>query len=340
MAERPLVRTRPSAKMIPQQAAQHLVAAELAEVEGKLLDVCGADDEPLVVAARGVIEAGGKRLRAALTLLAARAVGETNETTVDLAVSIEVTHLASLMHDDVVDEATLRRGRPAVREVWGNRTAVLAGDYLAARAYRQLADLRNWTYLEILADVAMGMCRAESRLGMTDPGEVSVQDCLWVAHGKTAGLFAAACRLGALSAGAPEETAAMFGSYGEHLGIAFQITDDLLDIYGEEKTTGKEPGRDILTGQVTLPVAEALQSDQGSAIRELISRLSREGESRADLARLASLVEAGGGRAAAEAVTVEHVELAKAALRNLPGARPDALEALAQTADYILARQG
>lgn len=312
---------------------------ELRRVEGKLLELCGAGEEPLALAARSAVEAGGKRLRPTLALLCARAVGEPTEASVKLALAVEVMHLASLMHDDVVDEAVLRRGRPAVRQRWGNRIAVLVGDYLAARAYRELAGLEDRRALEVLADAAMAMCRAETGAGeMTEGREPEVEDCLEIARGKTASLIAAACHVGALSAGATPEAAATCGRYGEQLGIAFQLTDDLLDIYGDEARLGKSPGRDLATGEVTVPVVLALRSERGEEVRRILADIAGSDDPGRELPALARIVEASGAREAVRRMAAGHARGAQDALRALPDARPEAIAALAEIAGEVVGR--
>lgn len=258
---------------------------------------------------------------------------------IELAAAVEVMHLASLMHDDVVDEATLRRGRPSVRQRWGNRTAVLLGDYLGGRVYAQLTAVRDWRYVQIFAETALKMCTAEASFSQALPDEVTLQDCLAVAEGKTASLTATACQVGALSAPEGERHADVFRDYGKHLGLAFQITDDLLDIYGTQEATGKLPGRDILTGQLTLPVVAALNSDMGSEVRQVITQIGNAEEPEAFLGRLGQLVESSGGRAQAERTASQHTQQAIAGLADVPAQAPEAIDALTQIARTLTARK-
>lgn len=319
-----------------------LVAGHADLVEDALRDICGDGSDLLSRAALSAVEAGGKRLRPLLTLLAAKALGDPGPETVDVAVGLEVLHLASLMHDDVVDEADMRRGRPSVRQLFGNRIAVLVGDYLAARAYRRLTNVRDWTYVDIMARVVDDMAVAEAAFTRNAPFEMTEADCLEIVRGKTAGLFGAACRLGGMSVGAPEETCLRMREYGLNLGVAFQLADDLLDIYGSAREIGKDAGRDVLTGQFTLPIVAALRSENGTDVAEIIRQLQEPEEMSAEelaqgLQALAHAVEQAGGKARAEQVAWEHVEQARAALGALD-ADAQALAALHELAGLVALR--
>lgn len=291
-------------------AATRVVAEELAQIEDKLRHLCDGSDDPLCRAAREAIEAGGKRLRPLLTVLCACVGGEPTDITRKVAIASEIMHLASLMHDDVVDEAPLRRGRPSVRAKSGDRMAVLVGDFLAARAYYELSHLSAAEYLEPFADTAMRMCRAEARASQHSVETITEAECLCIARDKTAALFGACCRVGALSAGASDALALSLRDYGEDLGLAFQLTDDLLDLYGSPDVTGKEPGRDAMTGQLTLPIVHALHSPAGDRVRRLLASLSNDGADRATVLELAQVVAEAGGRAAAEELARKHSALA------------------------------
>lgn len=314
-----------------------LVAEELQQVEARLLGLCTGADEAVSAAARAAVEAGGKRLRPMLVLLSARVIGETTEDTLALAIAVETMHLASLMHDDVVDEAPKRRGQPTVRGVWGNRAAVFVGDYLATRAYRDLSRLATTQYVELLAEVAVGMCVAEAGFSQIPAEELTEGSCLTVAHGKTAALMGACCQAGALSAGAEEPAATALRDYGDHLGLAFQIADDLLDIYGDERALGKAPGRDLLTRQYTLPVIHALHGERSEEVRLAIAAFQARGGEE-ELAEVGRLLADTGSRRHAEVLARAHVDQAKAALRSIAGANPEAVEALGEMAEYVVSR--
>ena len=321
---------------MPQSAAQ-LVQCELQEVEHRLLQLCGDEQDPLSAAAREAVQAGGKRLRPTLVLLSAKAAGRISDDSLLLSVAVETMHLASLMHDDVVDHAVLRRGQPTVRQSWGDRMAVLVGDYLASRAYYELAPLRDSEYVGIFAAVGIEMCRAEARSSQIEAQDLTEADCLEIARGKTAGLFAASCQAGALSGGAGAEASLHYRAYGEHLGLAFQLADDLLDIYGSEDALGKAPGRDVLTDQFTFPIVHALGGEGGEAVREAIAAFNASA-SDDDLRRLGEVVEVAGGRTAAEALAREETARARTALQLVASAEPEASAALEALLEQVVVR--
>lgn len=312
-----------------------LVAPALQRVEQRLASLCGRGAPALCEAARAALLSGGKRLRPVLVLLSSRASGTPTSASEDLAVAVEVIHVASLLHDDVMDEASLRRGQPAVRKTWGNRMAVLVGDYLAAAAYYELAGLDSpQRYVGVLAQVAMSMCGSEATFA-AGGAQVTPDECLEVARGKTAALIAACCELGALSAGAPEASVEALRDYGQNLGLAFQITDDLLDLYGRADVTGKAPGRDAATGQLTYPIVAALRSPGGDAVREALARVNADPEG---LRALGKAVEAAGGRAQATELARNLADRALAALGSLTPADPGALQALADLVEFTIQR--
>jgi len=312
-----------------------LVAPSLQRVEQRLERLCGRGAPRLCEAARAALLSGGKRLRPTLVLLSARTTGTPSPATEDLAVAVEILHVASLLHDDVMDEAVLRRGQPAVRQRWGNRMAVLVGDYLAAAAYYELAGLEQpQRYVQVLAQVALSMCGSEATFAMGG-SEITPEACLDVARGKTAALIAACCELGGRSANAPEASLQALREYGENLGLVFQITDDLLDLYGRAEVTGKSPGRDALTGQITYPIAVALRSPGGDAVRQALTRVATDPDG---LAALAAAVEAAGGRAAAESLGRSLADTALAALERITPADARALQALADLVKFTLQR--
>ncbi|MEI6503151.1 MAG: polyprenyl synthetase family protein, partial [Armatimonadota bacterium] len=195
-----------------------------------------------------VLKAGGKRLRPLLTLLSCEAAGGDALDGVELAVAVEALHLSSLVHDDVIDEASHRRGKPSVRQRWGNRTSILVGDFLLAQVTRKLSGDFEQRALEVMANAVSDMCLAELMEYPSDPADLSEEAYFARIRGKTASLIAAACEIGAIAA---KSSAARepLTAYGMSLGQAFQITDDLLDLYGEAATLGKPVLQDLGAGQ-------------------------------------------------------------------------------------------
>lgn len=233
------------------------LSASLAEVEERLLDAVKADDAVLSEAAQHLVRAGGKRFRPMLTLAAAGFGDMTAPGVVPSAVVVELTHVASLYHDDVMDEADLRRGTPSANARWDNTIAILSGDYLFACASEVLADLGSES-VRIQARTYQRLVHGQLResVGPRD-GEDPVEHYLSVLSDKTASLISASTRLGALHSGADGDTTEILARYGERIGMAFQLADDLLDIASESALSGKSPGTDLREGVDTLPTLYA-----------------------------------------------------------------------------------
>ena len=248
----------------------HLVAG-LAAVENQLRAEIKSDYELADVTARHLVEAGGKRFRPLMVLLAAQFGDPTAKGVIPSAVVVELTHLATLYHDDVMDEATVRRGAQSANSRWGNTVAILSGDFLFARSSKILADLGPQAVriqAETFERLVIGQLRET-----TGPvnGEDPVQHHLDVLAGKTGSLIAAAGRYGALMSGVSEELTEQIAQFGEAIGIAFQLSDDLLDI--QSNNSGKTPGTDLREGIKTLPVLLALADPNTTdRLRELLSK--------------------------------------------------------------------
>lgn len=227
-----------------------------------------------------IARAGGKRLRPILTLVCARLCGAAGDRPVSLAASVEVFHMATLLHDDVVDGSALRRGVASANAVWGNRSSVLVGDYLIGRAFQLMIDAGPPGVLELFVEATSAMAEGELRQ-MQDAGrpEAGVEACLAAIKGKTAALFAAACQLGAVAAGASHEAETALAGYGRHLGIAFQLADDVLDWSGRQAELGKTVGDDFAEGKATLPVILAFERGDAEE-RAFWRRTFRKGDRR------------------------------------------------------------
>lgn len=227
-----------------------------------------------------IIGAGGKRLRPALVLLSARALGCTGEQVHTQAAMIEFIHTATLLHDDVVDESALRRGRDTANALFGNAASVLVGDFLYTRAFQMMVGTHNLRVLEVMAEatniIAEGEVLQLLNIGNTDVDEDAY---LRVIQYKTAKLFEAAGRVGAMLAAATAEQEAALAAYGMHLGTAFQIIDDVLDYTGDAATIGKSLGDDLAEGKPTLPLIHVMQHGQpadADCVRHALSHADRE----------------------------------------------------------------
>jgi heptaprenyl diphosphate synthase len=241
------------------------VLDDLARVEEVLLETAHLDEDLLTEASRHLIAAGGKRFRAMLVLLAAQFGDPKDPRVIQAAVAIELTHLATLFHDDVMDEAEVRRGHPSVNSRWSNSVAILAGDFLFAEASRILADLGPEA-IRIQAETFGRLVAGQmaETIGPR-PGQDPLDHYMRVITEKTGSLIATSGRFGAMFAGAPAEISARIGAACERIGVAWQLSDDVIDIASEPAQSGKTPGTDLRQGVRTLPVLYALRSAAPSA---------------------------------------------------------------------------
>lgn len=241
-------------------------------VETELASVLGSRVGLISEIGNHLLGAGGKRLRPALYFLCAKSASSPKDYKLPLAVAIELIHMATLVHDDVIDNSATRRGLPTANVKWGNHTAVLAGDFLFAKAFSLIAATGDNQSLKALTDAICVMCEGELRQGreLFNP-DITETDYLERIGKKTAEFIGVSCKLGAMSAGLDYGDAELFYNYGYSLGLAFQITDDILDITASMEQLGKPTGNDLRQGILTLPVIYALQQGaRKSELRELI----------------------------------------------------------------------
>ena len=224
-----------------------------------------------------IVDAGGKRLRPLMVLLAARAAGYSGDRHIPLAAIIEFIHTATLLHDDVVDTSDLRRGRATANARWGNAPSVLVGDFLYSRAFQMMVALQNMDIMAILADTTNIISEGEvQQLINAGNDGVTEADYYTVIDKKTAQLFSAATHTAAVLADCPADTRRQLASYGHHLGMVFQLTDDVLDYQGDAEEIGKNLGDDLAEGKATLPLIHVIQHGAPQQA-ELIRRVIREG---------------------------------------------------------------
>jgi len=249
------------------------IADELALVEEKLIDNIHTDLLIMDEAATHLVKAGGKRLRPAFTLLAAKLFSENLDEVIPLAVALELIHMATLVHDDVIDNSNLRRGRETVKSGWGNRVSIYAGNYVFARSLSLVALYKRSDILEVLAETSMRICEGEIRqmLSCYDVNQ-GLKDYMRRIERKTALLISVSCQLGAMIINAGEDETRALQKYGYYLGMAFQVTDDILDFVASEEILGKPVGSDIRQGVITLPAIYAMKFDaEGEKLRKLLS---------------------------------------------------------------------
>ena len=288
----PLEGDRPQSGRVSLTPLMQLVGEDLAEVN-RLVIARMASDVPLIPQLAGhIIAAGGKRLRPMLTLAAAKLCGYAGARHIQLAACVEFIHTATLLHDDVVDESNLRRGIKTANAVWGNKPSVLVGDFLFSRAFQVMVEDGSLEVLRILANASAVIAEGEVlQLTTSNDTETTEDAYLQVIAAKTAALFSAACRVGAVVAGRPRAEEEALDSYGRNLGIAFQLVDDALDYSARQQTLGKTVGDDFREGKITLPVVLAFRRGD-KAERAFWRRTLEKGEQReGDLAHAVALME-------------------------------------------------
>ena len=287
-----------------------------------------------------VLGAGGKRLRPALTLLSAEICGDGGENpsprAVTCAALVELTHTTTLLHDDVVDSATMRRGRPAANLIWGNETSVLVGDYLFAQVFvtasrRGIAEL-----MHPLAHATAQMCAGELlETQMRGFWEMTEKQYLEIVALKTGSLTECACRMGALAVNADEELVEALGTYGRSIGVAFQIVDDVFDVISNEEGLGKPVGNDLREGAITLPMLRSLKNSPDRD--ELQNLLVKEEKTDADVLRALEIMRSGDAIAYSMNLAKDYAQAAKTQLERFPEVA--AREMLCDIADYVLSRE-
>jgi octaprenyl-diphosphate synthase len=244
--------TQPSASI---DRLVELATADMERVNGVILSRTGSDVTMIPEVANPLINSGGKRLRPMLTLAMARLAGYAGDGHVKLAAAVEFMHTATLLHDDVVDESEMRRGRLAARMLWGNEASVLVGDFLLGQAFKMMVEVGSIRALDILSTAAAVIAEGEvMQLGAAKNTATTEDEYLAVIRAKTAELFAAACEVGPAISGRSKDEQAACRSYGMNLGIAFQLVDDALDYGGKSAKLGKNVGDDFRDGKITLPV--------------------------------------------------------------------------------------
>jgi octaprenyl-diphosphate synthase len=284
-----------------------------------------------------LVEAGGKRLRPLLTLAAARLCGYDGPFHIHLAATVEFIHTATLLHDDVVDESARRRGRASANLLWDNKTSVLVGDYLFSRSFQLMVETGSLRVLDILANASATIAEGEV-LQLTAAQDLATTEDIYlqVVRGKTAALFSAATEVGGVIAGASDAQVRALFAYGDALGVAFQIVDDLLDYGGTAQTIGKNPGDDFRERKLTLPVIKAI-AQASAEERAFWARTIAKGDQQdGDLEQAMAIMARHGAMEAARKDALEWAAKARDATAGLPA--HTLRDMLADLADYVVAR--
>lgn len=312
------------------------LAADMNAVNGVIRARLHSDIVLIRQVAEYIIGAGGKRMRPALLLFVANALGYRGTQHHELAAVVEFIHTATLLHDDVVDESDLRRGRDTANALFGNSAAVLVGDFLYSRAFQMMVGVGDMRVMRILADATNVIAEGEVlQLLNVHNADVSVDAYLQVIHYKTATLFEAATRLGAVLGGLDEDGQARLALFGRHIGTAFQLIDDVLDYTGAEAETGKHLGDDLAEGKPTLPLIHVMQ--HGSAAQSALVRQAIEAGGREAFADVLQAVQDTGALAATREHAAREAAVAAAQLDDLPASIFK--DALLQLCSFAVTRQ-
>ena len=296
-----------------------LVQKDLERVEREIGLESVASVEAVTAIGSYLQAGGGKRLRPILVLLSSRLVGHGGDSSIRMAAVVEMIHAATLVHDDVIDIASTRRGRPSTNAVWGNHICVLAGDWLYMQAFQIALRERNFHVIDLLISLTQLMVEGEllqlERLGRID---ITEADYMELVDRKTASLFSACARLGAMMGGADERSEGRLGEFAWNLGIAFQLVDDVLDFTAREHVLGKPVGNDLREGKVTLPLIYAL-ADATAEERQLVAAvLDDGGYERVPFSRILDLIERRHGVERARERAQSFTEKARAIINEFP----------------------
>lgn len=314
------------------------VRDDLDGIETALRENLKAQLEIVEQTAGHILFSGGKRLRPLLFVLCARLCGYSDNNEKPVAGVFEYLHVASLLHDDLVDEASLRRGKPVAHSVYGNSVAVLVGDFLLARSLSIISGTGRMKIVKLIGEITENLTQGEiDQLQRKGDIGLSETEYMAVIRRKTAILIQGACQVGAVFAGASEDREKTLAEYGLNLGIAFQMADDLLDFTADTKTLGKEIGADLREGKLTLPVIHALGQASATDREQMVAILKAKNLSEGNIREIVDMLRNYGSIAYTESMAGKYVEKAKAALSGFAPSKT--LDILLDIADYVLYRE-
>lgn len=312
------------------------IKSAIKNLDKSIEDFLASDNELLNTAALHLHNSGGKRLRPGFIYLGGQFGDYDRDKLTPMAMAIEITHMATLVHDDVVDNAALRRGKPTVKSIWGNNVSVYAGNYLLAKALRLVSNYESDKINRTLADTALAMCRGEiSQLRGKNILETDIDKYLLRIKGKTALLLAASCELGAYISGAEDHVVNALKNFGENLGMAFQITDDILDYSTEAEKFGKKLGGDIREGTMTLPLIYTASQERYRQQLQVI--WNKDSKSEEDVLEVIKIVKEAKGIDYARSIAGNYIKKAQDSLEETP--EGEAQKAFKDIAKNMLDRQ-
>jgi len=283
-----------------------------------------------------LVQRKGKRIRPILTFLAAKLFGDVSLRCIKAAIVVELLHVATLVHDDVVDEAPVRRGFPTINNVWRNKVAVLVGDYVLAKSLTGMLDLRDLAVFDVLSGTAKRMSRGELlQIAKVRKLDITEDVYLDMIADKTASLLSACCELGAMTTDGQSRDREILRTFGEKVGIAFQIRDDVLDFVGVQSLFGKQIGRDVREQKITLPLIHAFQQADSSESKDVLRQIKR-GLTRGDIGKIVEFVTRYRGIEYADDLARRYADEAKRLLSGFPPT--PSLELLLEFSDYLVSR--
>jgi len=313
------------------------IKKELKELEKNFSSIIRTDVSIIKDIFSYVVSVKGKRLRPVLLLLCSGLKGKPTETSIQTAIIVELLHSATLIHDDVVDNSNLRRGNPSVNSVWENKISVLIGDYLFAHIFGSLVDLNDPRLIKIIADVTSQMSQGELlQMERAQDFQMNEETYMKLISRKTASLLAATCQIGAITSSENNDTEHIenMKTFGENLGIAFQIKDDLLDFYGTQENLGKPIGKDLIENIITLPVMFSLKNTDKNTHKKILSILENGKENEIQI--IIEFVKKSGGLEYAEKKANFYIKSALDCLDKYPSSQYK--ESLILLSEYITAR--
>lgn len=313
------------------------ISEDLLKVKEAFADLLHSPVKVINLIAGHLVKQRSKGLRPILVLLSGRLCSDLSPETYLAAALVEMLHNATLIHDDVIDDATVRRGGPTLNVIWKNRISVLIGDYILARSLSTAVKLNKLEAIEILSESSARMTQGEiAQLMNSRKKNITEEEYFKVIADKTAALISACCQLGAISVSAPDNQVKTLKNFGEKIGMAFQIKDDLLDIDGEEKLFGKRRGTDLKNGKVTLPLIYALEQVGKSQKSKIIKKVKKKAK-RTDVNAIISFIKDQGGFEYAEKTAKDYIDEAKKDLCGFPDS--DYKQAMLKLTQYIIQRK-
>ena len=320
------------------EAVYGMVSEDLQTVEREIIRNIQSDVSLIPTIGKYILDSGGKRFRPLILILSARACGYTGKATIDLACILEFIHTATLLHDDVVDDAKLRRGNHSANAIWGNQASILIGDFFFAQSFSLISQTQNWRLLGVLTDATTKLAKGEilDLVKERDFG-CTEDDYLALVTHKTASLIEAASHVGAILGGVERERELAMKQYGYNIGVAYQYMDDTLDYVATEAEFGKTIGKDLSEGKITLPLIHTLQNSTHKDRELIISTLENEESTEQELATVVELIKRYQGLEYSMEKARSHSRAAKQVLEGLT-ASPEK-QALLAVADYVVSRR-